>query len=83
MFESIPDPRYVLTDATGATVRAEDWLPADAYAFNPSTLASVARFACERGAVRAPLFLSSEGRNFTIARDGDRCSIREPGDASR
>ena len=83
MFESIPDPRYVLTDAAGAAVRAEDWLPRDAYAFSPATLASAARFACERGAARAPLSLSSGARHFTIERDGGRCVVRELGDASR
>jgi hypothetical protein len=83
MFESIPDPRYVLTDADGAAVRAEDWLPRDAYAFSAPTLASVARFACERGAVRPPLSLSSGGRRFTIVRDGDRCVARELADEGR
>jgi len=83
MFESIPDPRYTLTDATGAAVRAENWLPRDAYSFNPLTLASVARFACDRGAVIAPLSLESGGRRFTITRDGDRCVSRELSDAGR
>jgi hypothetical protein len=81
MFESVPDPRYTLTDANGAAVRAEDWLPRDAYAFSAVTLAAVARFACERNVVRPPLFLSSEGRRFTIVREGDRCVSRELADA--
>ena len=83
MFESIPDPRYALTDASGASVRVEDWLPRDAYALSPRTLVSVARFACERDDVRPPLFLSTDGRSFAIERYGDRCLSRELGDAGR
>ena len=83
MFESIPDPRYTLTDATGAAVRAEDWLPRDAYSFTPLTLASVARFACDRGSVAPPLSLDSGGRRFTITRDDDRCVSRELSNAGR
>jgi len=83
MFESVPDPRYTLTDASGAAVRAEDWLPRDAYAFSPLTLAWVACFVCERSDVPAPMLLSSGGRSFTIVREGDRCVSRELGDAGR
>lgn len=83
MFESIPDPRYTLTDAAGTAVRAEDWLPRDAYSFSPQTLANVARFVCEHGAAPAPLSLATGSRRFTITRDGDGCVSRELSDAGR
>lgn len=81
MFEAIPDPRYALTDATGAPVRAEDFLPRDAYSFRAETLVRVARFVCERALAPAPLVLEAGGRRVRIERDGDGCASRELGDA--
>jgi hypothetical protein len=83
MFESVPDPRYSLTDATGAAVRAEAWLPRDAYLLRPEMLARVALFACERGAVAPPLALASGGRRFVIDRTDAGCTSRELPDAGR
>jgi len=77
MFEHVPDPRYELVDAGGKPYRVEDYLPRDAYNFRPETLASVARFICEREPVRAPLTLSAGRRRFGIERADGSCVVRE------
>ena len=83
MFEAIPDPRYVMTDATGRSVRVEDYLPHDAYSFRAQTLVNVALFVCERGAAPAPLALTVGEQRFRIKRVGKRCVSRVRAHARR
>ena len=83
MFESIPDPRYVMTDAHGAAVRVEDFMPHDAYSVRVETIVKVAVFICERGLATAPLTVSAGDRRVRIERDGGRCVSREQDLASR
>jgi hypothetical protein len=82
MFERVPDPRHVMTDAAGRRLRAEDYMPRDAYSFRAETLVKVAVFACQRGDVTPPIDLEvADGRRFRIERDGDRCVSEAQTDA--
>ena len=81
MFESIPDPRHVMTDGAGRALRAEDYMPRDAYSFRQETLVNIAIFACQRGDVTPPITLQAGDRRFRIERDGERCVSREQPDA--
>jgi hypothetical protein len=83
MFEAIPDPRHVITDAAGKRIRGEDYLPRDAYLFRPVTLAKIAIFACERGDATPPITIETGDRRFHVERRDDRCVSPELPDASR
>jgi hypothetical protein len=83
MFESIPDPRHELVDATGAAIRVAEYLPHDAYSFRPDTLIKVALFLCERDTVPPPLSLSVGNRRVRIERAAAGCVSREVDDAGR
>jgi hypothetical protein len=83
MFESIPDPRHELLDATGAPVHVVDYLPHDAYSFRPDTLIKVGMFVCEQGAAPPPLSLSVGDQRVRIERGESGCVSRELDDAGR
>jgi hypothetical protein len=81
MFESIPDPRHVITDAAGMRFRAEDYMPRDAYSFRSETVVKIAVFACERGDATPPITIEVGGQQFRVEREGARCASREVADA--
>ncbi len=66
MFADGAAPAYSVTDAHGAAVRLDTWLPRHARLGDVRAVADVARWGCARGLVAAPLVVVFGARRAVV-----------------